>query len=86
MIWCNKTLTEFELVQHQISFAGDIRLSFALPKNHIFVLIQQVFHISSFVFECYNDIATTHFRDFFTPISSIHSYNTTGATCGDFPS
>ena len=33
MFWYNKTLVEFDLVQHQISFAGssDVRLSFALP-------------------------------------------------------
>ena len=41
-------------------------------------------HISSFVFECHNDIAPAHFRDFFRPISSIHSYNTRGASRGDF--
>ena len=42
-------------------------------------------YTSSFAFECDNDIAPVHFRDFFRPISSIHSYNTRGATCGDFP-
>ena len=41
-------------------------------------------YISSFVFECHNDIAPAHFRNFFRPISSIHSYNTRGATRGDF--
>ena len=34
MFWCNKTVVEFDLVQHQISFAlsSDVRLSFALPN------------------------------------------------------
>ena len=34
MFWYNKTLVEFDLVQHQISFAGssDVRLSFASPS------------------------------------------------------
>ena len=43
-------------------------------------------YISSFVFECYNDIAPAHFRDFLDlfPVSSIHFYNTPGATRGDF--
>ena len=41
-------------------------------------------YISSFVFECHNDIAPSNFRDFFRPISSIHSHNTRGATHGGF--
>ena len=34
MFWYNKTLIEFDLVQHQISFAGssEARLSFASPN------------------------------------------------------
>ena len=34
MFWCNKTLVEFDLIQHQISFArsSDVRLSSALPN------------------------------------------------------
>ena len=34
MFWYNKTLVEFDLVQHQISFSGssDVRLSFASPN------------------------------------------------------
>ena len=34
MFWYNKTLAEFDLVQHQISFAGssDVRLSLASPN------------------------------------------------------
>ena len=57
MFWYNKTLVEFDLVQHQISFAGssDATLSFASPnitcpgKNKSDVglaLIQQVFNPS----------------------------------------
>ena len=41
-------------------------------------------HISSFAFECLHDIAPAQFKDFFRSISSIHSYNTRGATRGDF--
>ena len=34
MVWYNKTLVEFDFVQHQISFAwsSDVRLSFASPN------------------------------------------------------
>ena len=34
MFWYNKTVVEFDLVQHQISFAwsSDVRLSFASPS------------------------------------------------------
>ena len=34
MFWYNKTVVEFDLVQHQISFAwsSDVRLSFASPN------------------------------------------------------
>ena len=59
MFWYNKTLVEFDLVQHQISFAGssDVTLSFASPnitcpgKTNPDVglgLIQQVFIVASF--------------------------------------
>ena len=40
--------------------------------------------ISSFVYECHNNLAPTHFTDYFTQISAIHSYNTRGASCGDY--
>ena len=58
MFWYNKTLVEFDLVQHQISFAlsSDVRLSFASPSNqhHLsrqnksdvgLILIQQVLNV-----------------------------------------
>ena len=34
MFWYNKALVEFDLIQHQISFAGssDVKLSFASPN------------------------------------------------------
>ena len=34
MFWCNKTVVEFDLVQHQISVAwsSDVRLSFVSPN------------------------------------------------------
>ena len=34
MFWYNKTVVEFDLVQHQISVAwsGDVRLNFASPN------------------------------------------------------
>ena len=34
MFWCNKTVVEFDLDQHQISFAGSsyVRFSFASPN------------------------------------------------------
>ena len=42
-------------------------------------------YISSFVFECHNDILLLVIsKTFFRPIFSIHSYNTQGATRGDF--
>ena len=41
-------------------------------------------YISSFVFECYNDIAPAHFRDFFGSIFLTHCYNTRGPTRGHF--
>ena len=40
--------------------------------------------ISSFVYECHNNLAPTLFTDYFTQISAIHSYNTSGAALGDY--
>ena len=58
MFWYNRTLVEFDLVQHQINFAGssDVRLSFASPniislqtKSDVGLgLIQQVFNVRHF--------------------------------------
>ena len=53
-------------------------------SRYLSLVIDINFHISSFVLERHNDIAPAHFRYFFRPISSIHSYNTRGATRGDF--
>ena len=40
--------------------------------------------ISSFVYECHNNLAPTHFTDYFTQISAIHSYNTRVAARGEY--
>ena len=40
-------------------------------------------YISFFAYECVNDIAPVHFRDYFTQISELHQYNTRSASCGD---
>ena len=40
--------------------------------------------ISSFVYECHNNLAPTHFTDYFTQISAVHSYNTKGAAHGNY--
>ena len=42
-----------------------------------------VFTFLSFAYECVNDIAPIHFRDYFTQISEFHQYNTRSASCGD---
>ena len=69
-------------------------ITFSKPTSHSSLLFSGLkilklgdiyqLYISSFAFECHNDIAPAHFRDFFEPISSIHSYNIQGATRGDF--
>ena len=64
MFWYNKKVIEFDLVQHQISFAwsSDVRLSFASPnitchgKNKSDVglgLIQQLFIVGQIRAKCY---------------------------------
>ena len=70
-------------------------VTFSEPSAHVSPLFSDLkilklgdiyqLYISSYVFECHNDmIAPAHFRDFFGPISSIHSYNTQGTTRSDF--
>ena len=60
MFWYNKTVVEFDLVQHQISFtwSSDVRLSFASPnitctlqnKSDVGLgLIQQLFNVFQFI-------------------------------------
>ena len=61
---------------HSSSLFADLKI---LKLGDIYQL-----YISSFAFECLHDIAPAHFKDFFRPISSIHSYNTRAATRGDF--
>ena len=70
-----RAITLSEPTVHSSPLFSDLKI---LTLGDIFEL-----YISSFVFECHNDIAPAHFRDFFRPISSIHSYNTRGATRGD---
>ena len=40
-------------------------------------------YISFFAYECVNNIAPIHFRDYFTQISELHQYNTRSASRGD---
>ena len=40
-------------------------------------------YISSFIFECQNKTSPIYFSDFFTSVSSIHSYNTQSASHGN---
>ena len=71
-----RAMTFSEPTAHSSPLFSDLKI---LKLGDIYQL-----YISSFVFECHNDIAPAHFRDFFRPISSIHSYNTRGASRGDF--
>ena len=40
--------------------------------------------ITIFVYECHNNFAPSHFADYFTQTSHIHSHNTRSAARGDF--
>ena len=67
-----RAITFSEQTAHSSSLFSDLKV---LKLGDIYQL-----YISSIVFGCHKDIAPAHFRDFFIPISSIHSYNTRGAT------
>ena len=41
-------------------------------------------HVSSFVYECHNNLAPNHFSDYFTQVSDIHHHNTRSASHGAF--
>ena len=47
--------------------------------------LEDIYHlyISFFAYECVNNIAPIHFRDYFTQISEFHQYNTRSASRGD---
>ena len=71
-----RAITFSEPTSHSSPLFADLKI---LKLGDIYQL-----HISSFAFECLHDIAPAQFKDFFRPIPSIHSYNTRGATRGDF--
>ena len=37
----------------------------------------------SFMYDCHNHLAPTHFHSYFTPSSEVHGYNTSLASRGD---
>ena len=41
-------------------------------------------YVSSFVYECHNNLALNHSSDYFILVSDIHHYNTRSVSYGDF--
>ena len=69
-------MTYSDLTAHSLPLFSNLKL---LKVDDLYKL-----SISSFVYECHNNLAPTHFTDYFTQISAIHSYNTRGASHGDY--
>ena len=60
---------------HSLPFAFDLQI---LKLDDIYHL-----YVSSFVYECHNNLAPNHFSDYFTQVSDIHHHNTRSASRGD---
>ena len=65
-------------------------ITFSRPIAHTFPLFLDLqilkledIYISFFAYECVNDIAPIHFRNYFTQISEFCQYNTRSASRGD---
>ena len=50
------------------------------------LMIYIIYHhyVSSFVYECHNNLAPNHFSDYVTQVFDIHHHNTRSASHGDF--
>ena len=68
-----------------ITFSGSIAHTSPLFLDLQIRKLEDIYHlyISFFAYECVNDIAPIHFRDYFTQISEFHQYNTRSASHGD---
>ena len=71
-----RAMTFSNLTAHSLPLFSNLKL---LKVNDLYKL-----SISSCVYECHNNLAPTHFTDYFTQISAIHSCNTRGAAHGDY--
>ena len=69
-------MTFSNLTAHSLPLFSNLKL---LKVDDLYKL-----SISSFAYECHSNLAPTHFIDYFTQISAIHSYNTRGAAHGDY--
>ena len=61
---------------HSLPLFSDLQI---LKLDDIYYL-----YVSSFVYECHNNLATNHFSDYFTQVSDIHHHNTRSTFHGDF--
>ena len=71
-----RAMTFSNLTAHSLPLFSNLKL---LKVDDLYKL-----SISSFVYECHNNLAPTHFTDYFTQISAMHSYDTRGAAPGDY--
>ena len=68
-----------------ITFSGPIAHTSLLFLDLQILKLEDMYYlyISFFAYECVNNIAPIHFRDYFTQISGFHQCNTRSASCGD---
>ena len=91
-VWGTTSETYLKLVQitqkkvvRAITFSNLTAHSLPLFSNLKLLKVDDLYKlsISSFVYECHSNLASTHFTDYFTQISAVHSY-TRGAAHGDY--
>ena len=68
------------------TFSDPFAHSLPLFSDLQILKLDDIYHLylSSFVYECHNNLAPNHFSDYFTQVSDIHHHNTRSASHGDF--
>ena len=73
-------------VVRAMTFSDRFAHSLPLFSDLQILKLDDIYHlyVSSFVYECHNNLAPNHFSDYFTQVFDIHHYNTRSASHGDF--
>ena len=71
-----RAMTFSDPFAHSLPLLFDFQICKFDDINHLYV--------SSFIYECHNNLAPNHFSDYFTQVSDIHHHNTRSASHSAF--
>ena len=74
------------MVVKTMTFSDPFAHSLPLFFNLQILKLDDIYHlyVSSFVYECHNNLAPNHFSDHFVQLTDIHHYKTRSVSHGDF--